>query len=534
MSVKRFIAPNMHRALELVKEEMGPDAIILSTKRCGDKVEIVTSMEQDLPTRNAEKHRKFKHQFDEELDHPLASDEAWRHQDGAQKAIEQHADYGLSQEAENSAKRLAKEIETARERMFAANGIKPEASDALNLDSQNKKQNHIARVHDPMSDSAFEFSKKATVHALKKAHNQVKRDEQLAPLKEQVEDHSWNLHDERPGECDNSHAPSLEDQRLQEMQLELAQLRQLMERQLSVREQHASDIPASQLSTSQLSTSQLSTSQGPNSAKNVTSNTSLIGNLRELGLSENVIANLVERVTPEQTLNQAWRVVMSGLAKQIATNVDDKINRGGIYAFVGPTGVGKTTTIAKLAARYALTHGADNIALLTTDTFRIGAYDQLRSLGRILNVSVHVIDDEVNLSNTLERLQHCELVLIDTAGFRQGDPLLKQQDALLSSNKQVERIFVMAANSQAQWLKASIHAYGAGGSGCVLTKLDESASLGEALSVLAEQYLPVMYVTDGQEIPNDIAVMSSQKLVAEAVKRLKRLKASEKNALVSV
>lgn len=205
-----------------------------------------------------------------------------------------------------------------------------------------------------------------------------------------------------------------------------------------------------------------------------------------------------------------------------------------MFAFVGPTGVGKTTTIAKLAARFVLEHGLGKVALITTDTYRVGAHDQLRSLGRILNVPVRVVDKERSLPSVVASLKEFPLVLIDTAGFRQGDPLLKEQEAQLDSCPGIERVLVLACNSQLQTLKASAHAYtGKSVRGCVLTKLDETGSLGEALSVVIDQRLPVLYSTDGQAIPNDIAVASAPNLVSKAVALMKAQHNAERTTLVN-
>jgi flagellar biosynthesis protein FlhF len=207
----------------------------------------------------------------------------------------------------------------------------------------------------------------------------------------------------------------------------------------------------------------------------------------------------------------------------------DHINKGGLYAFVGPTGVGKTTTIAKLAARYVLQHGLGKVALITTDTYRVGAHDQLRSLGRILNVPVRVVDKERSLPSVIASLKDYPLILIDTAGFRQGDPLLKEQEELLDSCPGLQRVLVLSCNSQRQTLKASAHAFNNKKLlGCILTKLDETCSLGELLGILVQQRIPVLYSAHGQAIPNDIAVGSAANLVAKAASLMKSQRESER------
>lgn len=478
MTVKRFVAPDMRRALDLVRQEVGPDAIILSSQRTRDGVEIITSTELDYPTRGVQERQDFGRRFDEETDMPFASDQAWQGQAGVAEAARSFA-----QQAPVSSKRgeqLAQEIEAARERMMAAKRgekVNTRSSDsflagAAKADQLRKK---VAEREQPVAAAP--------------ANPGV--DRQMAGLQEQV--HKLSAEQAR-----QSHAG--DDARLAELRGEIADMRMLLEQQMwRMRESE------------------------PSAAQPISASAELLQNhLGALGLPPKWVKQLALSAKPGKRLNAAWRESLAVLAKQVPTDQADPIRRGGVFAFVGPTGVGKTTTIAKLAARYVLEHGLGKVALITTDTYRVGAHDQLRSLGRILNVPVRVVDKERSLPSVVASLKEFPLVLIDTAGFRQGDPLLKEQEAQLDSCPGVERILVLACNSQLQTLKASAHAYSGGAvSGCVLTKLDETASLGEALSVVIDQRLPVMYSTDGQAIPNDIAIASGPNLVSKAVALMK-------------
>ena len=197
-----------------------------------------------------------------------------------------------------------------------------------------------------------------------------------------------------------------------------------------------------------------------------------------------------------------------------------------VIGLAGSVAVGKSTAARVLQQMLARWPEHPNVALVTTDTFRVGAHDQLRSLGRILNVPVRVVDKERSMASVIASLRDFPLVLVDTAGFRHGDPLLRDQLQMLDGCPSVERVLVMACNSQLQSLKASMHAYASGHLvGCVLTKLDETASLGEALSVVLRQGLAVAYTTDGQDIPKDIAIANGHALVARAVALLKAQRA---------
>jgi flagellar biosynthesis protein FlhF len=135
---------------------------------------------------------------------------------------------------------------------------------------------------------------------------------------------------------------------------------------------------------------------------------------------------------------------------------------------------------------------------------------------------VRVVDESNSLDSVLRSLRHCSLVLIDTAGFRHGDPHLKAQLKALADQPQVKSYLVLSCNSQEQMLKASVHAYGAARlQGCILTKLDETASMGEALGVVMQNKLPIAYTTDGQDIPKNLDVARAHQLVSKAVALLK-------------
>ncbi len=182
------------------------------------------------------------------------------------------------------------------------------------------------------------------------------------------------------------------------------------------------------------------------------------------------------------------------------------VDAGGILALVGPTGVGKTTTVAKLAAECTLKHGPAKLALVTTDTYRIGAVDQLRIYGKILGVAVYAIRNEGDLRSTLEDLRNRHLVLIDTVGMSQRDRRLADQVALLSgATRRVQRVLLVSAVSHLNVIEDVVRAYrGPDLAGCILTKIDEALNLGTALDALIRHDLPLHYVTNGQRVPEDL------------------------------
>ena len=230
---------------------------------------------------------------------------------------------------------------------------------------------------------------------------------------------------------------------------------------------------------------------------------------------------LLERLPQEEDdLAQALKWIKSTIAHnlKLAAGADDIIERGGVYALVGPTGVGKTTTVAKLAARAVLRHGASKVALVSTDTYRIGAQDQLRIYGRILGTPVFAVRDENDLEMTLSDLSGRHLVFVDTVGMSQRDKRLAEQVALLcGEQRDVKRLLLLGAPSQGVTLEEVARAYsGPGLIGCILTKIDEALTYGPVLDVAIRHELPVHYVTNGQRVPEDLHLANAVYLADRA------------------
>ncbi|KTC62797.1 flagellar biosynthesis protein FlhF [Pseudomonas fluorescens ABAC62] len=175
--------------------------------------------------------------------------------------------------------------------------------------------------------------------------------------------------------------------------------------------------------------------------------------------------------------------------------------------------------LAHLSARYVLKYGANNIALVSMDSYRIGAQEQLKTLGRILNVPVTHVDPGQSLANALDPLLRKRVVLIDTAGLQASDPALRMQlESLAGRGIRSKNYLVLATTSQKQVLTAAYHSYKRCGlAGCILTKLDETANLGEVLSLAISHELPVAYLTDGPRIPDDLHLPRRHQLVSRAV-----------------
>ena len=438
MQVKRFVADDMRTAMRLVKEEIGPDAVILSNRVVNGKVEILAARD-----------------YDESL-------------------INQALDKSLVESKPDSAAAYY-------ERAAAERDLKKSLSE-----SASAKQTSTAEVATPVST---EPEKKSETDA------------QFNNLEHQAA----GLY--QPPAL--MQAP-LTDSVL-EMRDELKSLRAMIENQHVFGEwkEMAAKHPL---------------------------RVALYKRLTEMGLSQDVCKYLAKGLDNSADIEQAMQAALKQLVHQIPLAGDDKLNQGGVFAMVGPTGVGKTTTIAKLAARFAMQHGQRHVALISTDTYRIGAHEQLMTYGRLLGVPVHSANDTQELQQLLHKLHDKKLVLIDTAGMSQRDIDISQQLAHLSHpSSMIKAYLVLSANAQTSTLDEVITAFKkASPAGCILTKLDEAASLGGVLSAVIKHRLPIAYISDGQKVPEDIKPARARELVDATLAYSKQYKQSADDEFMAV
>lgn len=493
--VKRFFAPTMARALELVRDEMGPEAIILSSARVDGGVEVITSLERDYATRGVGDRRAFGQNFDTDFDHAMESDSAWRSEAGIQQAAESYESYGENNgpsglKSPDNSSDLSAALERAREKMLAA---------------------QQAWADDEKTSPFPEASaaSKRAQEALNRTAHTPSRQRDQARAKTASADKSVR---------DNKLA---DDKRLDELKGEIADLRMLLEEQMWSVGRHTAPPSIQQ-------------SQMPANIPGMASGLAgrqlnLKSHLQRLGLTESMVDGLCSGQSSTGRLSDIWKSALAQLSQQLQIDSRMRVEKGGRYAFVGPAGVGKTTTIAKLAARYAMEHGPGKVALVSMDIHRVGALDQLKSIGNILDAPVRSVSASQSLMSVLSELRQFELVLVDTAGYRHGEPKLREQLSSLDEQLDLKRFLVLSSSSQYQNLKASVHAYSSRRpvDACVLTKVDEASTLGEAISALIDHRLGLAYVTDGQEIPKDISRATAHGLIAKAVALSKEAMASQ-------
>ena len=246
----------------------------------------------------------------------------------------------------------------------------------------------------------------------------------------------------------------------------------------------------------------------------------LLQRLMSLGLSPKLSKDIAAQVNEENDFDHNWRLALGELAHRIPVGENEIIEKGGVVALVGATGVGKTTTIAKLAARYTLKHGPHRVALITTDNYRVAAQEQLRSYARIMGIPMRVSGDADSLREALDTLHDKELILIDTAGMSQRDMMLNKQFEMLQAEglPEIKTYLTLATNCQRGVLSETGSKFKEMNlAGCILTKVDETTSMGGAITVAVENNLPISYFCDGQQVPEDIHLARAHSIVSRSV-----------------
>jgi len=247
--------------------------------------------------------------------------------------------------------------------------------------------------------------------------------------------------------------------------------------------------------------------------------TEMLRELTEIGMAPEIASDVVTQIPPGTELTQARRFAIARIAQHVLVTGDRWLESGGRVALVGATGVGKTLTLAKLAVRWVLRHGPRNLALVAGDTMRIGAHDQMHALGRLLGAAVYPLEDFAELPQLMARIGHHRMILVDTPGSSQRDALLGERlQALAAAGSELQIALVLAANTQAGAVAEAVQRFApAKPTCCVLTKVDEAASLGGMLSILLRSRLPIAYVSEGQSVPEDLRPARALELVSSAV-----------------
>ena len=451
MKIKRFFSNDMRSVIRKVRDELGPDAVILSNTKVNGGVEIVAAVDYD---------------------ESLFSEES---QLGKQSTVNQQesdlvfSDNNTQHKIKESISDTSKSLHPKHEKISSAQSVnrkssvsQQESSDLLSNDSD---FTFYALDKKNVSDSSIEQS----------LHDVSSKDKQKS-----IKSGTGSVWSQEPT--------------LVSMQNEISTLRNLLEQQLSG-----------------LAWGDIARNK-PNKAK-------LLRQLIELDFCPTLAEEISIAVSDQSSYEEVWQAALNYIAQHLPITNEDFSVSGGVVAFVGTTGVGKTTTIAKLAARYALRHGREKVALITTDSFRIGAQEQLRIYGRILDILMRIVNSNEDLVAAAKSYADKQFVLIDTAGMSQRDLRLQGQlNMLKASVPDVKTILTLSATTHRLAVEEVINSYGKNGlHSCVITKADETTNLGGVLSTIIQNKLPVAYICDGQKVPEDIHQARAHSLVNRTV-----------------
>ncbi|MCW8347638.1 flagellar biosynthesis protein FlhF [Vibrio sp. ZSDZ65] len=521
MKIKRFFARDMRQALLQVKEELGAEAVIMSNKKVAGGVEIVAAIDGDG---NQAAPRQMSNKA---LSPPAPSTQSGY--SGERELKDDHV--SLNQRGNAStpsvSDRFANMLKNYRggsDSNTQVQAAKPTDSLSALLERQSERTQSMSSAY--QSSDRYQY----TQDNRRESHENRDRagEERSAPYSSSSRSYGERESDPRAamqrhtpnhftsGQSSSERSPSNQTssshysssskrdgkigEELESMKEDMSSIRRLLEHQVSglMWQEVERREPLRAM---------------------------LIKRLERMGISPELADQLACYIPEDTPPQKAWKALLALVSDQIVISKQDILRQGGIVALLGPTGVGKTTTVAKLAARAAMEYGSDNVALVTTDTYRIGAHEQLSIYGRIMGCPVRVAKDSEELADVLYQLRNRRLVLIDTAGMGQRDVRLSEQlDTLMQeSGEIINSYLVLPATAQRQVLQETLdHFRRIPLSGCIMTKLDESLSLGEFISVVVQNALPVTYIANGQRVPEDIVIAQPKYMVAKANELLEK------------
>lgn len=256
----------------------------------------------------------------------------------------------------------------------------------------------------------------------------------------------------------------------------------------------------------------------------------LLQKLIAVGFSDSICRRVADQFSECADPEQIWRNTLLFLTNNLHTTDEESLEHGGVHALVGPTGAGKTTTIAKLAAQYTIENGNNRVLLITTDNYRMAAYEQLMVYGQIMSMPVVQVETKAELSSVILNHYDKNLILIDTAGMSQYDEKLKQQAELIDiEESEIRTSLVIPAHMQYAGVQDVIRLFGIfKPKDIIVTKIDESPSLGGLVSAAIDSELPLSYVCDGQQVPEDIHKANAHKIISRCMALNKRFRRKDK------
>ncbi|MCC7635271.1 flagellar biosynthesis protein FlhF [Stenotrophomonas rhizophila] len=535
MKIKRFVAPDMRSAMNLVRKEHGPDAVILSNRRIEEGVEIVAAANYDegAVQRALEAARKDvapapaprpRNAADAVIAavtrrKPLAAPEpvaattsavaalaraavgaTGRTLDSANEIVPPPGSSGFAATLARAGLDTAANAVALPERIFATSPLEPAAAAATAPAAPLNRARFI--IDPPLDELADDLPYAPVAASVAMPPLPVTITAVAAPAQAQAlpaepaalaEPAAAAVIVVDPASTQPAPAPELvmvprDDEELRQLRHEVAGMRQVIEREMhrfTDERLRGSPVRAQALDL-----------------------------MDEYGFDAGISRDVAMQIPLDTEAHRARGLMLGLLSKKLPIAPVDPLEAGGVIALVGPTGAGKTTTIAKLASRFAEKHAARDVALVTTDTGRIGAREQLYGFGRQLGIAVHEASSGSDLNQLLERLRDYKLVLIDTAGLGPRDRALAAQLQWLRAAEQIRTLLVLPANTSFGDMDEVVRRFSAANpQGVVLSKLDETGRFGSALSVAVDHRLPITWVTDGQDVPEDLHRASAANLV---------------------
>jgi flagellar biosynthesis protein FlhF len=492
MKIKRFVAPDMRTVLRMVREEQGADAVILSNRPVPGGIEVVAATDYD-------------EQLAQDALKSLLPQKPATALDQARDA-----DIGLPAQLAGALRAAVRPpvvdarpalIPEALVKAIAAKAAAPDAAAPAATGKRADFSAFLAEAKERIARSAS--SEMPSSEAVRPAPAPAPRapaaafmdpEPTVAPTAAALDAQARATHREAEAVARRSApravriSPWDEDPSLLQVRAELVEMREMMEREMQrMTGERLRGSPARALA---------------------------LDALASYGCEDALAREVAAKIPAEADPARARGLMLGQLAHLLPVASFDPLRTPGVVALVGPTGAGKTTTLAKLAARYAAEHGPRDVALITTDTQRPGGREQLHAYGRQFGLTVVEAGSEEALHEALHRLRDYPLVLVDTAGHGQRDRAMVGQLNWLRHAGKVRTMLVMPANAHSADLDEVIRRFGfVAPEAAILTKLDETGRLGAALSVLVRHQLPLAYTTDGQNVPDDLSTAEASRLV---------------------
>lgn len=499
MNVKRFTARTSRDALNLVRQALGDDAVVLSTKPCPEGVEVLAMAPESI-----EHIERIAAPAPQPMSRPAARTAVAAPAKAAPSARPATAAKPATQaEVQKDVEQLAMSTlsfqDYVRERMLkrreaAIKAEAPQVEQRIEPEMSPLQAKLTARMNAPTAAQPAPMAAAPVVQAPAYREPPTLREE----IRHAAPTHVPSLADVptetvRSGNRASDEAVAAQRREQEAMMTELRSMKGLIEERFGA-----------------LAFMEKLQRQ-PGQAR-------LTQKLLDCGFSPALIRKLAESLSPDIPDENAWaagvleRNLMTGEAEAALED------QGGVYALIGSTGVGKTTSTAKLAAAFATKYGAGNLGLVTLDAYRVGAHEQLRAYGRILGVPVHTAHDRASLEDLLELLAAKKMVLIDTAGMAQRDSRTRELLDMLG-HRSIQKLLVVNAAQQGETIEDVLMAYRASlCRGVILSKMDEAVKLGPALDALIRHKLSVVGVANGQRVPEDWHRLSAHALVHRALR----------------